>query len=158
MTIEKSKLLERAENAKRESRYLDFKREFDIGSAGAWCEVIKDVVAFANSGGGIVVFGVNNDGTSSDSDLTKIIGLDMAVITDKIRSYTDHQFSDIEIVEIARGSTRIAALVIGAAEVPMIFTRPGTYDAGGGKQKSAFAQGTIYFRHGAKSAPEVVMI
>ena len=35
----------------------------------------------------------------------------------------------------------------------MIFIRPGTYDAGGGKQRTAFSQGSVYFRHGAKSEP-----
>jgi hypothetical protein len=35
----------------------------------------------------------------------------------------------------------------------MIFIRPGTYDIGGGQQRTAFSQGTIYFRHGAKSEP-----
>ncbi len=35
----------------------------------------------------------------------------------------------------------------------MVFTSPGTYDAGGGKQKTAFGVGTVYFRHGAKSEP-----
>ena len=35
----------------------------------------------------------------------------------------------------------------------MAFRRPGTYDIGEGRQKTAFAQGTVYFRHGAKSEP-----
>ena len=35
----------------------------------------------------------------------------------------------------------------------MIFTRPGTYNIDGGRQKTAFSKGTIYFRHGAKSEP-----
>jgi hypothetical protein len=35
----------------------------------------------------------------------------------------------------------------------MVFTAPGTYDVGGGKQKTAFSLGTVYFRHGAKSEP-----
>ena len=37
--------------------------------------------------------------------------------------------------------------------MPLIFTAPGTYDVGGGKQKTAFSAGTVYFRHGAKSEP-----
>jgi hypothetical protein len=45
------------------------------------------------------------------------------------------------------------ALIISAAEVPIIFTKPGSYDIGGGKQKSAFSQGTVYFGHGSKSEP-----
>jgi hypothetical protein len=42
---------------------------------------------------------------------------------------------------------------VAAALLPIVFTDPGTYDVGGGKQKTAFARGTVYFRHGAKSEP-----
>ncbi len=153
MSIDRSKLLERAENAKRESKYLDFKREFDSASTAAWCELIKDVVAFANSGGGVIVVGVNNDGTSSGADVSAILGLDVADITNKVFSYTGYQFADIEIVEIVRDGAQCAALIISRTDLPMIFTRPGTYDIGNAQQKTAFARGTIYFRHGAKSEP-----
>jgi hypothetical protein len=61
MPIIRSKLIERAENARTESKLLDFKREFDISSPAHWCDIVKHIVAFANSGRGVVVFGVNND-------------------------------------------------------------------------------------------------
>lgn len=149
----KSKLLERAENARRESKYLEFKREFDVNSPAAWCEVIKDIVAFANSDGGIIVFGVNNDGSASGFDLSLVLNLDLANITNKRLSYTNHQFEGIEIIEVERAGSKIAAFIISGTDMPIPFVRPGTYDAGGGKQKSAFAQGTVYFRHSAKSEP-----
>ena len=41
--------IERARVAKRESKYLDFKERFDPGSLGEWCELLKDLVAMANS-------------------------------------------------------------------------------------------------------------
>jgi hypothetical protein len=44
-----------------------------------------------------------------------------------------------------------AAILISAAEVPIVFTKPGTYEVADRKQKTAFGQGTIYFRHGSKS-------
>lgn len=153
MEIDRSKLLERAENARRESRYLDFKREFDTLSAGAWCEVIKDIVAFANSGGGVIVFGVNNDGSDSGTNVLPLLDLDIADITNKVHRYTDYQFADIEIVEIKRNGEAFVAMIISRADVPIIFTRPGTYDVGDGQQKTAFSKGTVYFRHGAKSEP-----
>jgi hypothetical protein len=147
----RSKLLERAENAKRESKYIEFKREFDVNSPAAWCEVIKDIVAFTNSGGGIIAFGVNNDGSNSGFDVSPVLNLDLAGITDKLQSYTGHQFEGIEVVEVERESSKIAAFIISGTDMPVPFIRPGTYDAGNGKQKTAFAQGTVYFRHGAKS-------
>jgi len=53
---------ESAVSAKRESKAVDFKRSFDPASVAEWCELIKDIVAMANSGGGTILIGVNNDG------------------------------------------------------------------------------------------------
>jgi hypothetical protein len=35
----------KALSAKRESKSIEFKQQFDINSGGDWCEVIKDLVA-----------------------------------------------------------------------------------------------------------------
>jgi hypothetical protein len=47
----------------------------------------------------------------------------------------------------------LIAFVIQPAAIPLVFEKPGTYDIGAGKQKTAFGVGTVYFRHGAKSEP-----
>jgi Schlafen, AlbA_2 len=151
--LSRSELIAKAKSAKRESKYLDFKSEFDPSSAAAWCEVVKDVVACANSGGGVLVFGVNNDGSASGVDLSAVKEMDVATITNKIFSYTNHQFSEIELMEVERGSSTVIAMLISDSDVPMVFVKPGTYSVGDGKQKTAFSQGTVYFRHGAKSEP-----
>jgi Putative DNA-binding domain len=149
----RDKLLARAKNAMRESKTVDFKREFDVASPAAWCEIIKDIVAFANSGGGIIILGVEDNGTSVDVDLSSVLAHDTADITNKILRYTSSQFSDFELVEIERAGKLRVAIVVEEADVPIVFTKPGTYDVGGGKQKTAFSQGTVYFRHGSKSEP-----
>ena len=41
-----------------ESRSVDFKESFDPNSGRDWVELVKDIAAMANSGGGHVVFGV----------------------------------------------------------------------------------------------------
>jgi len=151
--IDRTKLLERVKIAERESKYLDLKREFNVDSAEAWCSLIKDIVAFANSGGGIVVFGVEDNGSDSTIDTTAILKCDDADFTNKIAKYTNYQFSEIETVKALRGSKSYPAFLISGVEIPIVFTKPGTYDIGGGKQKTAFSQGTIYFRHGSKSEP-----
>lgn len=146
---------ERAEGAKRESRYIDFKRGFDPSQNGEWVELIKDFVAMANSGGGAVVIGVNNDGRNSGGDLTAVLTLDPAKITDKLARYTGEHFSNFEIKEIKRGQAQAAVIEVGAALDLLVFSSPGTYALPDkpDRQKTAFSQGTIYFRHGAKSEP-----
>src|SRR5215470_20424811 len=102
MSDNRAKLLERAENAKRESKLLDFKREFG-STAPEWAEIIKDIVSFTNSGGGVIVFGVDNDGSSAGNDVSDILSLDLADITNKVESFTGYQFADMEISEVRRG-------------------------------------------------------
>lgn len=151
--LKRSRLIDRAENAQKESKYLDFKSEFDVDSNSQWCEVIKDIVSFANSGVGIIVFGVNDDGSIADVDVSRIFKFDVADITNKIEAYTGYQFADIEIVEVERKGTSRPAFVIGGADIPIVFTRPGADVIVKAKQRPAFAKGTVYFRHGAKSEP-----
>jgi hypothetical protein len=146
-------LLTTVEKAESESAELDFKALFDPAAASHWCELIKDIVAIANSGGGAIVFGVNDDGTPAAGELSAVLGIDPATITDKLKKYTGHQFAGCSIARGTRQDHPVAILSIASVSLPMVFTAPGTYDLGGGKQKSAFSVGTVYFRHGAKSEP-----
>lgn len=74
----RKKLIELAETATRESKYLDFKRQFDTTTNEAWCEIIKDIIAMANSGGGIIVLGIEDDGTDAEMDRDPVLKLDTA--------------------------------------------------------------------------------
>ena len=139
----------------KESKRHDFKERCDINAPPDRCEVVKDIVAIANSGGGFIHFGVRDDGEPVDGNVDSILGLDPAVITDAIAKYTGEQFGDFELRESQRKGCKVALLHIKGVRIPMVFVKPGTYDVGGGKQKTAFAQGTVYFRHGAKSEPGI---
>jgi len=150
---DQKKLLDRAQAAKRESKYVEFKSQLDLGAPGAWCELIKDIVAFANSGGGVILVGVNNDGSLSNADIQPILKLGSAELANKVRRYTGCDYPEIEIATVDRQHTNVAAFVISGCEIPIIFTKPGTYEVTPQQQRTAFSQGTLYFRHGAKSEP-----
>jgi hypothetical protein len=143
----------KALNARRESKAVEFKSEFDPALRGAWCEILKDIVAIANSGGGVIVIGLQGAGFPNGADVQGVLGLDPAEVTDKIHAYTGVHFADIEIIDATKDGYQLAMLVVRASESPIVFTKAGTYDLGGGKQKTAFSKGTVYFRHGAKSEP-----
>jgi hypothetical protein len=148
-------LFKEASDADKETGQVEFKESFDIGSPAHWCEVIKDIVALANSGGGTILVGVDNDGRPTHSDVSKVLALDSAVICDKIHSYTEVHFSDLDIHSLQKSGATVAAVRIGPAQVPLVFVKPGTYAVSEKKQASAFSQGTVYFRHGPKSEPGV---
>jgi hypothetical protein len=148
-----SDLVERARSAKRESKQIEFKSSFDPTSNGEWCEVIKDIVAIANSGGGIIIFGVNNDGSLSGLPVEAIGRIDPADIANRISKYTGCIDPPVEIIDIERQGSLLPAFIIQSSATPLVFENPGTYDVGAGKQKTAFGRGTIYYRHVAKSEP-----
>lgn len=141
------------DEAEAESGELDFKSTFDPGSPQDWCELIKDIIAMANSGGGLIVVGINDDGSPATDDLEPLLTLDPAKIVDKIKKYTSQQLTCCSLVRCSRRGHDVALLSIKAVAIPIVFTAPGTYDIGGGKQKTAFSLGTVYFRHGPKSEP-----
>jgi hypothetical protein len=99
-------LLARAREAKRESRRVEFKEQFNPAEESEWIELIKDFAALANSGGGVIIVGLRNNGTMLGADVQPVLDLDGAVICDKLRSYVGEDFDDFEISEVTRGGGR----------------------------------------------------
>ncbi len=144
--------LARALASSKESRTVEFKQSFDPAKVGDWCELLKDIFAIANSGGGVIVFGVDNGGKPTGKDVKAIAALDPAKITDKVYGFTAVQFDDFSVVATTKSGANVVCLIIGAADVLLIPHRPGTYPAADGKnQERAFSSGVLYVRHGAKS-------
>src|SRR5258706_514222 len=146
-------LLNQALDDKVESNKVDFKEMFDISSKADWCEIIKDIVAMANSGGGILLIGIDNEGNPSGHDVTKFLEYDPADVTNKLFSFTRKHFGNFTIVSTQKENQTIAALVVGRTSIPLVFIKTGDYLDKSGKQKQAFANGMVYFRHGSKSEP-----
>lgn len=150
--LDELRILAATENA--ESELLDFKREFAPEKKAAfWAEIVKDIAAFANTRGGVIVFGVEDDGSLSGFDCAALFSLDNAALVDQVRKYTDHNHDGLHIVSIQRDLKALPAIVVEPINTPLVFTKVGTYEIEPGKQKTAFSVGTIYVRHGSKSEP-----
>ena len=145
--------LEAALNHEFETESVEYKASITVGSTPDWLEVIKDIVAIANSGGGYLIFGVDNNGKPNDFDCATLATIDPADLTDRLFKYTRHQSIPFAFYKPQKEGKQLFAIEVTGVQVPIVFVKPGTYDIGGGKQKSAFSAGTIYFRHGAKSEP-----
>jgi hypothetical protein len=143
----------RALKATRESKHVEFKESFDPSSAGEWCELIKDIVAIANSGGGIIVFGLDSCGQPSAGSIDAVPRVDPADVANKIGRYTGPVDLEFEIRQLRKDRRSLVALVIQGVVCPLVFQKPGTYEVEPGKQRTAFGAGTLYFRHGSKSEP-----
>jgi hypothetical protein len=146
-------ILETALQASQESGTFDFKEAMDVESKGDWLELIKDIVAMANSGGGVILVGLFDNGNPSGFDVAPILNVDPADLTNRIFSYTGQHFSEFRISAIQKGGTRIAVVEVGSVPIPIVFNKVGNYQGQNGKPKIAFQLGSVYFRHGAKSEP-----
>ena len=145
--------LNRALGLGSEAADVDFKSAFNPCEKGEFLEILKDIVAMANSGGGTILVGVSNNSQPSDADLTGLASLDPAKIVDAIYKYTDCQFSGFELRAASKAGHAVWAIGIGPTSVPIVFSQTGNYAEPGGKQRNSFLGGTVYFRHGAKSEP-----
>lgn len=130
-----SDLVKKALKAKRESKRIEFKRGFDVSSPAEWCELIKDIGAIANSGGGIIVFGLDSSGAPTGESVKQISAEDPADIANKLAEYIGTSTLEFESVELKKQRHHLHALVISRAAIPHVFQKPGTYDIGGRETK-----------------------
>jgi predicted HTH transcriptional regulator len=79
-----SALADKAMIAKRESRVVDFKGEMDLTLPATWPEIVKDIVAMANTGGGVIAIGLDNTGVPTGNDVSQVLGLDPATVVDQL--------------------------------------------------------------------------
>ena len=136
-----------------ESAACDFKGEFDPADKGHWCELIKDFVALANTGGGKLLIGVGDDGIPTGFNCSSILETDIALFVDQLHKYTDMHFAKISVRAVQLAGFEIAEVEVGSAASLLVFNQAGNYLRENGKQKNAFVQGAVYVRHGPKSEP-----
>ena len=79
-------LIDQALQTSSESPEVDFKERFDASNNKDWVEIIQDIMAMANSAGGVIVFGLNNQGrpVATGTTAEEIIQIDPAAPAYKI--------------------------------------------------------------------------
>ncbi|HLB18625.1 MAG TPA: hypothetical protein VK613_05795 [Gaiellaceae bacterium] len=139
MASDPSRFLSRAAEAKRSSKRVELVERFDPQAPGVWLELVRDVAALANSGGGVVV--LPGDGEEEQ-------------LHEELARHAEPEFEAFELHDITRrGRPATAVVVEGVANTPLVFTRTGRYRNANGDEHVAFARGGLYFRHGARSEP-----
>jgi len=115
-------------------------RSFDSALERDWWELIRDVAAIANSGGGQIVVGAS---------------IDAEDILHLLAGYTESDFADVAVRRVERPEGPIAVITVGPVLIPMAFSKVAAFPeskAVAGSDK-AFPAGTFYFRHGVRSEP-----
>jgi hypothetical protein len=124
----RDRYLGRAANATRSSKRVALRDSVD------YVELVRDVAAMANSGGGVVV-------------LDGIAGVDEELLHEQLGQYTEPEFEALEVEPLSRNGRPSTALVVeGARNAPLVFTETGRVG-----EHVAFVRGGLYFRHGARS-------
>ena len=60
-------------------------------------------------------------------------------------------YCDFELIEAVKDEQTVAIFLINAPDSPIVFQKAGTYLVEKNRQQTVFSQGTVYFRHGAKT-------
>jgi hypothetical protein len=127
-----SRFLKRAAEASRSSKRVELKEGNEVDPV----ELVRDLAAMANAGGGVIVVpGVGE--------------VDEELLHEQLAEYAEPEFEAFELHDIMRGGQPATAIVVEAvANAPLVFVRLGRYG-----NQIAFTGGGLYFRHGAKSEP-----
>lgn len=133
-----NRFLTRAAEARRSSKRVELKDGFDAESDGDWLELVRDLAALANSGGGVIVL----DGAGD---------VDEEQIHEQLGRNAEPEFEGFDLERVTRGGRPASAIVVDGTVTPLVFTRSGRYRRSGGTEHVAFTRGGLYFRHGAKS-------
>src|SRR5450759_3344992 len=117
----KMDIVDKALSAKRESKHVEFKQGFDPGQPGEWCELVKDLAAITNSGGGIIVFGLDRQGVPTGASIGAITSIDPADIANKVARYTGLVDFEFEVRRLTKQTNKLVAFVIPPVSVPLVF-------------------------------------
>jgi len=122
-----------------ETDEVDFKSSFDPEALRDWLEIIKDIAPFANSGGGYILVGLENDGSPSGADISGLLAVDPADLGNRIHKYTGQHFSGVELLECEKSGYEICAIRASPVRVPIVFTRVGECELPDSKKRTVFA-------------------
>jgi predicted HTH transcriptional regulator len=137
---------------KRESAKLDYKQQYHPGSTHEKVEIVKDLVAMANTAGGYIVIGVDNAGDVVGLTESEALAIDEATVRAQVESYLGVSIDLFVDNKIDFNGKRLVVLtVLRSRRAPLVFERDGDYRLGSRKQSIAFAVGDVFVRHGSKS-------
>jgi hypothetical protein len=129
--VDATRFLGRAVEARRSSKRVALRDSLD------YVELVRDVAAMANSGGGVIV-------------LDGVAAVDEELLHEQLERYAEPEFESFTVEPLTReGRPATAVVVDEVRNAPLVFTRTGRL----GGEHVAFVRSGLYFRHGAKSEP-----
>jgi hypothetical protein len=132
---------------------VEFKSAINTKEPRFWVQLARSVLAMHNSGGGVIVFGLDSSGQPVGGDLTAVRAIDPVQVSDKSKHYTDRPLPGVQREEFEKNGGTYPGWIIPPALIPLPFSRTGDVHTGLGKPEKLFHPGQIYVRRGASSVP-----
>jgi len=114
----------------------------------------KEIVAFANAGGGQIVVGVADSGVPVGAPVSELAGWDPAKIGDLLDSFIDPDHLEVSIStsteQVPDGKMLVAIEVPQFESPPLVMNKDGNH---GGSGSPAFRRYSVFVRHNTKAEP-----
>lgn len=137
---------------KEEDLFVDYKESFDIKDEKHWLGITIDAMAFANTMGGFIVFGVKD----SDFSITGLLNQSVRVLTNtnqilqKFNRYVSPHFSSIRTKEFSTKTGKVVIMYVPESKGKThIFIKDVNYKYPSGTQKKMINAGMIFIRRSA---------
>lgn len=137
--------------AREERTDLEFKSDVDPDSKEFWCNLCKHLVSLANTAGGYLIVGVNDDYEPVGVSKSKLARLDISTVINCVSKYLYEDLDSIRFKKIKNKGLHFGIFYVDKHEIPLVFAKDGQYRDSGGNTRNVFSKGDIYFRHGGKS-------
>jgi hypothetical protein len=132
-----------------EDDLLDFKEAFDPDSEKEWLEVTKDVMAFANTKGGYIVFGVRDatfELVGVDENTAKVL-TNTNNFLQKINRFLDPHINLLRSKELVCDGKRVVAIWIPESiGKTHLVLKDAEFEFLSGRKKNILNRGTFYIR------------
>ena len=129
-----------------------FRESVDFSAPEQRLQLIRDVVAIANAGGGLVVVGARADGT--DVGIGPERALQLA--PGEVRAAVDGYITPDELVLVTTNRSLESGRVVVEIEVPpaneppLVLARSGEFEAADGQTRTVFAAHSVYVRRSGR--------
>jgi hypothetical protein len=137
-----------------ENGVLERKVDYDPSNPSSRLQLVKEIVAMANSHGGTIRIGESDDGRCPGVDDERASALDPARVCDLVDSFIapehlelTHQTGPSD----EPGRVVVEIVVPAHPRPPLVFTKDGNYRSRNDRQEYAFRRGDVYVRKGTKA-------
>jgi len=118
------------------------------GSERSWCELVRDIVAVANSGGGKLLVAIVHSRHWPNDNAVRCGCFTSDKLANLLREFSGNGNADSLIKVILSGDLSEASIKVRPALIPVGFEKRGVCS-----QCEIFAAGSFYFRRGGMSVP-----